>query len=255
MLKSCDKFNSKELKEKIKNENIDKIIIPFGSFESHGEHMPLGTDSFISTKLSEGLLKKLNGAILLPGVPFGTSIHYDKFMMSVSLRYDTLVMLAEDILRSVIKYGFKKIIIINGHDGNIPALEIACRKIKSQFNNINILYIPGWWFYSSEKLEAIFHSHSGRGHAGEAETSLGMYLNLEGIDINNLTVEDNSKLNKVNKYRIELISDILERSKKGSTGISKEASYEKGEKIYKEFILYLTELIGFLDNIDWDISI
>lgn len=254
MVKTCDKFNSKELLYKIEKEDVNKVIIPFGSFESHGNHLPLGTDTFISRELSKGILEKIDDAILLPSIPFGTSIHYNKFPMSVTLRYETLIMMTEDILRSVINYGFQNIVIINGHDGNIPGLEIACRKIKDEYIDVNILYIPGWWFYTSEKLKNIFDSQNGRGHGGEAETSLGMYLNLEGVDSSRFTVENNKHLNNINQYRIDFISDILDRSMEGSTGESKNASVEKGEKIYNSFISYVVNLINYLDEIDWDIK-
>lgn len=64
-------------------------------------------------------------------MPFGTSIH-NQYPLSASLRFETVIAIAEDIFESLIFHRITYIVILNGHDGNIPALEIAARKVKEK---------------------------------------------------------------------------------------------------------------------------
>ncbi len=88
------------------------------------------------------MAEKLDNVIVVPCVPFGTSIHYNQYPMSVTLRYDTEIAIAEDIFESLINNGIKHIYILNGHDGNIPALEIAAHNVKNRHKDAKFLYLP-----------------------------------------------------------------------------------------------------------------
>lgn len=113
--------------------NADQVtaITCFGSCESHGWHCCLGPDYFVPTEVAKRVAEKLDNVIVVPCVPFGTSIHYNQYPMSVTLRYDTEIESQRTYSRVLINNGIKHIYILNGHDGKFPALEIAAHNVRT----------------------------------------------------------------------------------------------------------------------------
>ncbi len=77
----------------------------------------LGPDLFVPEEIAKRVAARLDKTIVVPGVPFGTSIHYNQFPLSINLRFETTIAIAEDIFESLINNGIKHIFILNGHDG------------------------------------------------------------------------------------------------------------------------------------------
>ena len=95
-------------------------IIPVGSIEQHGPHLPISTDSDIVTEIALRLSEKING-FLLPTITYGISDEHFPFF-NLSIKKTTLSRILEDVCESLIKNGVSKIIIINGHYGNLDSL-------------------------------------------------------------------------------------------------------------------------------------
>ncbi|MCC2649281.1 MAG: crnA 2 [Nitrososphaeraceae archaeon] len=68
--------------------------------------------------------------MVLPAIPYGVSLHHIDFQMTISLDPNTLIKVIEDVFTSLVKNGISRILIINGHDGNIPAVELALVKLQ-----------------------------------------------------------------------------------------------------------------------------
>ena len=173
-----NEFSSSELERMIGSGEIDSAITIFGSCESHGPHLPLGPDLFVPAEIARRAALRLARTVVVPGVPFGTSLHYNRFPLSVTLRFETTIAVAEDIFTSLIENGIRRIVILNGHDGNIPALEIAARKVKDRFPDATLVYLPAWWNITGAKMADDFEVWNGLGHGGEGETSIMMAAHL-----------------------------------------------------------------------------
>ncbi|WP_211240349.1 creatininase family protein [Aminiphilus circumscriptus] len=178
-----NEFSAFELKNMIQDEEIDSAITVFGSCESHGWHLPLGPDLFVPTEIARQAALRLSKTVVVPGVPFGTSLHYNHYPLSVTLRFETTIALAEDIFTSLIEHGIRRIVILNGHDGNIPALEIAARKVKDRFKDAVLVFVPAWWNITGARLADMFDVWNGLGHGGEGETSITMAVRPELVDV------------------------------------------------------------------------
>ena len=160
-----------------KKANFNKAIFCLGSTENHGDHLPLGTDSLISYELAKEVVKKVEDTMLLPVVPFGMSEHYSNFPIAISLEAETLIRLINNVLSSLVKHKIHKVLIINGHDGNIAPIEMATREFKVSYPQIKIAVLNAWWVTAGKILPTnTFEVWDGLGHAGEGETS--MVLNL-----------------------------------------------------------------------------
>lgn len=149
-------------------EREDIILCPVGSTEQHGPAGPLGVDSYAAIMLAEDAAKKA-GVLTTPPMWFGDSPHHLDFPGTISLRTETLVAVAKDIIHSLRRNGFRKIIFINGHKGtNNAALITACRSVHQyELPDVFLALVdPMFLGRGVAKIkEAIEH------HAGELEIS------------------------------------------------------------------------------------
>jgi len=155
----------------------DIAVLPLGSFEQHGPHLPLGTDIYIVEALSSGIAEAL-GAYLLPVQPVSTCYeHHGKrgsFHYSADVFYRMIVCLLEKLYEN----GFRKITVIPGH-GGIFVLEPAVGYIKAKYPDADVIIVspydrgdlPGWPF-GDDGL-----------HADDMETSLMLRIKPELVDM------------------------------------------------------------------------
>ncbi|MCJ8007565.1 creatininase family protein [Lederbergia wuyishanensis] len=245
-----NEFTAKEIKEKLQNNEIDSAITMFGACESHGWHLPLGPDIFVPTEIAKRTAERLDKTVVVPGIPYGTSIHYNKFPITVSIRYETTIAIAEDIFTSLIEHGIKHIIILNGHDGNIPALEVAARNVKARYKEAVLVYIPAWWEITGEQMKEDFEVWDGLGHGGEGETSITMAVRPELVNLDDAICQMPHDMIAISEHA-SVIFDIEEITETGAIGDPTKATMEKGEKMLNIVVDYLVNLIKNLENRNW----
>lgn len=247
-----NEFTGKEIKELLNSGHDITAIVSFGICENHADHLPLGPDYFVPEEVARRVANQLEHTIVVPCTPFGTSIHYNTFPMSISLRFETNVMLAEDIFSSLIRNGIKRIVVINGHDGNIPVIEIAARNIKEQHKEVTIIYIPAWWDMVGKKLgDQFFDSckNTGLGHGGEGETSAVMAVRPDLVDLSSAVCQIPNDV--FDDYGVTYIWDISEISETGATGDPRCATLEKGNQIIDCLVDTVVNLIRKLNKSNW----
>lgn len=101
-------------------------VLPIGSLEQHGEHLPLGTDSLLVENVIERALTVRRDAVLCPTLPYGFSDHH-QFAVALSLPPRTLLDVLESLLGSLVAAGFRRILVVNGHGGNIEMMSQAVK--------------------------------------------------------------------------------------------------------------------------------
>ena len=127
------------------------IIIPVGSIEQHGPHLPISTDSDIVTEIASRLAKKC-GFIVFPTISYGVSLEHEP-LFNLSLKENNLRKILDDIITSLGKNHIKKIIILNGHHGNLQVLNRIGMEGVSKLS---------YWHFMKHEFD----------HAGFVETSL-----------------------------------------------------------------------------------
>jgi creatinine amidohydrolase len=151
------------------------VILPIGSIEQHGPHLPVGTDSLIlagSIKAAEPKLKGDTPFIILPALMYGKSVEHTLFAGTVTLSAQTLLSQLNDIVASLARHDFNNIIIVNSHGGNTGILDGYLQDLR-QIYQVNVFAIHLFNMYTDVK-ESIFHfPHSF--HADALETSLIWY--------------------------------------------------------------------------------
>lgn len=151
-------------------------VLPLGATEQHGPHLPLCVDSIIAGALAERFCERIPGSILLPVLPLGISTEHMDFAGTLSLEPQTLKMVLQDLVRALLKHGFRRVVIFSAHGGNDSLL----RKVESHLSGIvetsrltvigGIERVQAEWAAASRQ-EGIPPEMSGL-HAGEFETSI-----------------------------------------------------------------------------------
>ena len=150
-------------------ENIAKtkksVLVPIGSIEQHGMHLPLFTDSIIADEIAKKAGEIL-GMPVLPVIPAGFSREHVEFPGTISVSESRLKGYVEDVCKSLKKNGFSSIIIVNGHGGNCNILEKLCKELSGKLK-INVSTVENFQLINNENCQV---------HADEMETSLMLYL-------------------------------------------------------------------------------
>jgi creatinine amidohydrolase len=226
---------------------INKMIMAIGSTESHGAHLPFGCDSFVSYDIAHALASRLENTVVAPPLWFGMSGHYRHKPMCISLSDDTLIKVIKEMLESVIHWGINKVMIINGHDGNIAAIEIAARQVKIEHPDFNLAVLDAWWITAGNLLpKDTFEVWNGMGHGGEGETSIGLAMFPELCDMTRakgmLPDMDNN---------VKLIWNFSELTDFGASGAPEKATVEKGQKMKDVLVDYLVGFVNRMDSQGW----
>ncbi len=148
----------------------DRIILPIGSTEQHGRHLPLGTDTLVPLELARRLAER-TGVLVAPPLPYGMSLHHLGFPGSLSLRPETLAHVLQDLLRSLYRHGFRRVFLLNGHGGNVAPVQVALANLMTDLPDL-AAKVRHWWREPAvnDLLQAALDL-PGVGHADASETA------------------------------------------------------------------------------------
>jgi creatinine amidohydrolase len=139
------------------------VILPAGSVEQHGPHLPTGTDIFASNVIGHAVAERMDG-LVLPATPFGVTPMHMPFEGTISFTPDTYMRVVTETCVSTAKHGAKDLLILNWHEGNIPSLAIAAESLHRD-HGMTVLTVQAC--YVAEELYG--HSCNGLTHGGEIE--------------------------------------------------------------------------------------
>jgi creatinine amidohydrolase len=155
------------------------VVLPVGATEQHGPHLPTGTDYFTVEHVSREAARVASAEIpilVTPALPFGSSDHHFLFGGTLSLSTETYLRVMKELVHSLVRDGFKRIFVVNGHGGNHEVIQLAARDIA--LNHRARVAAGSYWNIAWDALiEA--GAHLGcrlPGHAGIFETSMMMAL-------------------------------------------------------------------------------
>ena len=211
-----------------------KIIIPLGSTEQHGPHLPISTDTIIAEYFANRLTRKIP-SYSLSGIPSSVSFEHRPFF-NISISNDLLSELLTQICVSLGENGFNQIIILNGHRGNMGVVQYVPQKVEKINPRVKVFGINYW-----QLIERDFD------HGGIVETSLMLAIAPELVQMNRAR---SGYLNK--KMLHSTYSSFLSNSssfkitKNGVLGDPRNATDEEGKKIIsitlKNFVRTIKEL-------------
>jgi creatinine amidohydrolase len=151
------------------------------------------------------------------------------------------------MLESLVHWGIRKILIINGHDGNIPCIEIAARDVKIADPDLGIAVLDAWWVTAGALLpKDTFEVWGGLGHGGEGETSMALAVVPHLVDMTRAQgmIPDRDP-------HVKLMFNFQELTDCGATGAPEKATREKGEKMRAALVDYLVDFVKRMDASGW----
>jgi len=238
-----EEFNERSIQES----GIDKALIAVGSTESHGEHLPFGCDTFVCYDVALEVAGRLDKAVVVPPLWYGMSMHYRHKPMCISLTNDTLIRVVKEVMESLVYWGIKKIVVINGHDGNIPPIEIAARDIKVKYPEIGMAVLDAWWVTAGNLLpKDTFEVWEGLGHGGEGETSIALAIFPELCDMSRAK----GMIPKMDT-NIKQIWNFQELTDHGASGAPEKGTVEKGLQMKQVLVDYLVDFVTRMEKQGW----
>jgi creatinine amidohydrolase len=168
-----------EIAEQLKKNPL--VILPAGSVEQHGPHLPTGTDIFAANAIAHAVAERMDG-LVLPGGPLGVTPLHMPFEGTITLKADTFMRVVTETAASTAQHGAKYLLILNWHELNIPPLGVAAETLHRDFG-MTVLTVQACFV-----AEELFGKEcNGLTHGGEIETLAVMahrpeLVHLERID-------------------------------------------------------------------------
>ena len=246
-----------EINEAIAQEKV--IVLPVGSVEQHGHHLPLDVDFRLASSVCQAAGQQSPADMLvMPPVSYGYCHHVMDFPGTINVEPTTFVRLLLDITRSVAYHGFKRIVLVNGHGSNHPLVEQAGRQTCLQTDAVCCTL--SWWQLVADYWNSEVRT-SGRGgcaHACELETSMYLHLDEAGVRTDRIRGALPHYLNVPGGEQWQWVdltmgagpATIVEwtasYSETGSFGAPEQATAEKGRLAFEHSVNRLVELVRWL---------
>jgi mycofactocin precursor peptide peptidase len=141
------------------------LVVPLGSLEQHGHHLPLGTDTSVACDAAEAAVASMDGVLLAPALAYGASGEHEGFPGTISIGTAALTGLLVEYGRSACRWA-GRVLLVNGHGGNLDALRSAVPLLRAEGRDVA-------WFPCGVA--------GGDAHAGRTETSLMLHVEPEGV--------------------------------------------------------------------------
>ena len=218
------------LRQSIKKKKL-VAVIPIGSIEQHGPHLPISTDSDIVTEVAKRISKK-NGYLLLPTISTGVSFEHAPFF-NLSIKESTLRNVLVDLCLSLFDNNIKTVFIINGHHGNQKAIKNIDGKLKKISKNRQKVFSFSYWHFMKREFD----------HAGFVETSLMMAIskNLKIKSAKKGLITDNMTSQEIKKISVLANKSFPKATKNGIWGDPTKATKKDGQVILSEIVKNLSK--------------
>ena len=214
-----------------------KIIIPLGSTEQHGPHLPVSTDTIIAEYFANQLTKKIP-SYSLSGIPSGVSFEHRPFF-NISISNDLLSELLTQICVSLGENGFNEIIIINGHRGNMGVVQYIPQKVERINAKVKVFGINYWHLIEKEF-----------DHGGFVETSLMLAIAPKLVQMHKAKSGYLNKKMLHSTYTTFLSNtSSFKITRNGVLGDPRKATKEEGNKIISITIKNLVRTLKELDDL------
>jgi creatinine amidohydrolase len=167
----------------------DRVVLPLGATEEHGRHLGLGTDHIEAEAIARGVGERSSVAIA-PTLNYGMSHVMLGFPGTLSLRPTTLIALLEDLFRSLYRHGFRRVMVVNGHGGNTPALGSVLHLLAAELPDLRVKTFEWWTDAESYRVVTDLLGPQVGSHASAGETAFMLAVRPNAVMLDRLTGRD-----------------------------------------------------------------
>jgi creatinine amidohydrolase len=156
--RSLMEMSSPETAEALKKTNL--AILPIGSVEQHGKHLPMGTDYFAAESIARRVTS-LTGGLLVDFIPFGVTPLHMGFPGTINLRAETMIAVFMDVCGSLHHHGARNLVFLNWHERNLPAVEIAAERVQNECEGARVLIVHAHFIAKDKYGQKVGLTHGG----------------------------------------------------------------------------------------------
>ena len=223
------------------------VVLPTGSTEQHGRHLPLDVDLFLTESICHELGKRALGNVLvLPPIPYGLNLHHIDFPGTIHVEPEVFISFCLNITKSVAYHGFEKVVIINGHGSNVPLIDVIARR--TTWETESLCAAIHYFAFAMEAFTKVKDTEV-IAHADEFETSLYLHLAPERVQMDQAGTGDDTGGKYVSSDSTSSyvrFNDYWSRwTDLGVHGDARTATAEKGKVIFESAV---TGLLEFVDE-------
>jgi creatinine amidohydrolase len=238
-----------ELGDYFENESL--ALVPLGSTEQHGPHLPLATDHIIAEAYAREAAKR-TGYLCTPTINIGVSPHHRQFHGTMWVDAPSFRDYVESFTRNLAYHGIDRVIYVNAHGGNVEHLREVGRHLRDE----EVLYAVEWMWNDSipDLVDDLFDQNGP--HGGPKETAMIQYLRselvredrLENARDEGMTTVDEADMRK---FGARTFYDAADNTDNGVLGDQTDATAEKGEEMFEEASAQLVKLCEWLEAQDF----
>jgi creatinine amidohydrolase len=232
-----------ELDEAIGMQKV--VILPTGSTEQHGRHLPLDVDVFLTESICLEVGRRAPEKVLvLPPISYGLNLHHIDFPGTIHIEPEVFIAFCLNVTKSVAYHGFEKILLVNGHGSNAPLVDLIARRTTLETNSLAAA-CP-YFSLCVEEFNKIKDT-AVSAHADEFETSLYLHLAPERVQMDKAGAGDDVMgryLSSDSTSPFVRFNDYWSRwTDLGVHGDASTATAEKGRVIYETTVTRMLELV------------
>jgi len=229
-------------------------VLPCGSVEQHGLHLPLGTDLHIVSSLSEKAVSQAWKAgyrvLLTEPISVGVSDMWSGNPGTLWIPVESFIQYVRDYVSSIFKNNVRRVIVVNAHGGNSDPLKVALKAATGSFDPSYRAYLVNYWEFVGDVIDSVFSNPFF--HADEAETSiassLGVEVKIRGdrIPFENIRrpySEEWHSLSLEKRPRLYFFYKEGEYLEVGAFGEPGRYSHEKGDAVVRAFVERFLKLL------------
>ena len=231
----------------------DTAILPLGAVESHGPHNPLGTDWMAAWEVSRRVAEQAK-VLMCPVMPYGWAPGMKEFPGTISIGHDTLLHVVDDVVRSLHKWGIRRVIILTGHGTNLAIMTRVANRCREE---LGMLFAFPLWYRLAIAL--LPEWKLGPDHGGFTEACLAMVYNEANVNLKeaaggSVIADIGHGFDSQGKYEISFkgasVEIPLSSDQRWPLGYwdrsrpATEATKEKGEQILERVVPFLVDFIG-----------
>ncbi|MEF8799702.1 MAG: creatininase family protein [Halolamina sp.] len=235
-----------DLSEYVAEESV--ALVPLGSTEQHGPHLPLATDHVIAEGLARAAADRA-GFLCTPTVNVGVSEHHRQFHGTMWVSPTAFREYVESFTRNLTYHGIDRVVFVNAHGGNSQHLTEVARRLRGD----GVAFATPWMWDESipELVDNLFETNGP--HAGPKETSMLLHLDPETVKPEEFENARDDGLTDLSsgghtRHGARVHYDAIENADNGAFGDQTDASAEKGEQLFEAAFDQLVHLAEWLDE-------
>jgi creatinine amidohydrolase len=212
------------------------VIYPIAALEQHSRHLPLSTDTILCETIAarvEAVLPRQ--VLLLPTQWLGASAHHLGMAGTLSADTETYLRLVTEPLRCLLKHGFRRVFILNGHGGNTDIFHLALRQLAVEFPAAQLSGASYWVLAEPEIAALLKGSLKEMAHACEAETALMLYLRPDLVRASEIA-DDGLAVRPEALRGVYVPLDMKRQTKHGGHGEPTKATAATGQALFEAVV-------------------